>query len=229
MNDLSIIIPIYNSQRFIDDAVKRIVQEGLLRRITVEILLCDDSSDDGSWRALELLDQQYDNVRVLQNMKNEGLGHTLRRLISAASSKKIVYCDIDLPFGEQVIFNVCERLDEADIIVASRYLRYKNYEPLVRKVFSRFYWLLCWLVFRIPIKDIGSGTVGFWKATIESLNLKANGFDFHAEFYRRACQQKLRISEIGFPSANNTNGSFSIMRYALPIFLKTFQLLKNNG
>ena len=89
MTDLSIIIPIYNSQKFISDAIGRLVDECLLRRLSVEILLCDDASDDEGWREIESLVQEHEGIRAFRNEKNRGLGYTLRRLVSLALSKKI--------------------------------------------------------------------------------------------------------------------------------------------
>lgn len=224
MSELSIIFPIYNSRKFIADSVKRIIDECLLRRLNVEILLCDDASDDQSCVELEKLDQEHEGVRIFRNERNHGIGYTLRRLVSLASSKKIIYCDIDLPFGEGAVFDVWKELDDADVVVASRYFGEKNHVSFGRKFFSRIYWILCWLFFNIQVKDIGSGTVGFLKSKIQALNLESDGFDIHLELYVRAARQHFRIKEIGLPSSGKNAKVFSILRHTFPILKQTFRL-----
>lgn len=212
MSDLSIIIPVYNAAPLVEASLTQIVSFFEARKISFEIVLCDDGSADSSFEAVQLFSWKSD-IRIYRNEVNRGLGFTLRRLIWLARSERLIYCDIDLPFGAQGLCDVWDQMQDADIVVASRYSGQKAHVPLRRRICSRFYWLAARILTGIPVRDIGSGTVGFRRSDMKDLDLRSDGFDIHLELYLRALKQGLKIKEIGLPSRKTAGGSFLIRRH----------------
>lgn len=221
--DVAIVFPVYESGTLIGRAVSQVCRMCDTQAISYEVVLCDDGSSDASRRALSDLCDQHPRVRILMNDRNYGLGYTLRRLLRSTAADYVVYCDSDLPFGEDGVRRIIQQRREADITVASRYAGVLNHVVWWRRVVSRCYWMLCRILFRIPVRDIGSGTVGLSRCRVESLNLQADGFDIHAELYIKAARAGLTIREIALPSHPTPCGTFSVFRHARRILINTLK------
>jgi len=133
--------------------------------------------------------------------------------------------DCDLPFGVDVIPALLKRLEINDIAVASRYHGgQSNRAPFVRKVCSRLYYFLCKLLFNIPVADIGSGSVAMRSRVPDGIDLKADGFDIHAEFYLKVFKKGFRIEEMPVKFNMPKQGSFHVWAHGPDALVKTFKL-----
>lgn len=93
--DLTVVLPAYNSARFIGPAVHRLVEYGAARGINMEVLVCDDGSTDGTAMAVPALPR----VAVLRASRNQGKGAAVRRGMLAARGDIRAFTDADLPYG----------------------------------------------------------------------------------------------------------------------------------
>lgn len=220
--DVSVLIPVFNAENFLQDSLMAL-RNGLdKKKIEYEILCLDDGSQDGSWHVLQQM--IFEKGKVFRNENNQGLGCALRSLMVKADGDKLIYCDIDLPFGTEGVLNIIDELDHCDVVVASRYKGRRNYVSFVRKVLSRMYYGLCWMFFNVRVMDIGSGTVGFRKKVVSLFNLQAQGFEIHIELFAEAQRHQLMIHEIGMESRKISTGSFSIVKHGVGTVLNTLIL-----
>ena len=210
--DCSIIIPIYNARILIEPAVLALREFLQKSSITYEILLRDDASSDGSGALLKQLASKYSQVRCFYNETNQGLGSTLRSLLESAQSEKVIYCDVDLPFGVGIFSQILGQLESHDIVVASRYLT-KNHVTFSRRLVSWGYYYFCKAFLGVAVRDIGSGTVGLRKGKVQALDLKARRFDIHVELFAKSHRHKYSIQEIPASFLAPQSGSFSIFRH----------------
>ncbi|MEW5894842.1 MAG: glycosyltransferase family 2 protein [Candidatus Omnitrophota bacterium] len=217
-NDVSILIPVYNAEKWIVPAAESLLKEFQSHPAVFEILFCDDGSSDGSLDILLALARQNSCVKVLRNKENQGLGAAIRKLIRHAEADIVIYCDADLPFTARGVFRIYEEMQNADIVVGSRYAGEENHVPFLRKIFSRLYWCLSRILFNVIVRDIGSGTVAFKRQKVQSLMLESNGFDIHLELFAKAVRSGLVVKEIGLCSQKNNQGSFSIFKHGLQSF-----------
>ena len=224
---VSVVIPVYNAARVLDASVEKLARVLGPREGEYEILLRDDGSHDGSGRLLEKISRRYENIRYSSNGTNKGLGFTLRALFQEARGDIMIYCDIDLPFGEGVISRLLDEVKDCDIAVASRYAGGYNRIPFLRRMASRLYYALCRMLFSITVVDIGSASVALTRRAVTSLDLKSRGFAVHAEMYVQASRKGFRIKE--FPAASKSVGlsSFSIARHGVGVIRETMWLLWN--
>jgi len=222
--DVSIVIPIYNASDIVENTLKQLVLTLDPLNIDYEILLQDDGSIDSTREVLKRIDSKYSQVKCFYGASNSGLGTTLRHLFDEAKGDNIIYCDCDLPFGAEIISVLLDKLQNADIAVASRYSGISNHVQLLRRIFSRVYFLLCKLLFNIPVIDVGSGSVAINRLALNTLDLKRRGFGIHAEIYVKAYHRGLLIVEFPAKSKQNQQRSFSIWKHGSGIILETFQL-----
>jgi len=90
MTLVSVIIASYNCEKFIAKAVDSILQQ---THSDLEILICDDCSEDNTWNIL----QRYNDNRIkfFRNEKNSGVVYTRNFLLSQSHGEFIAIQDAD--------------------------------------------------------------------------------------------------------------------------------------
>jgi glycosyltransferase involved in cell wall biosynthesis len=113
---LSIIIPLYNSEKYIINCVESLLRQNLSIN-EYEIIIIDDGSTDSSVALLEdiLIDQT--NILVY-TQKNSGVGSAKNRGISLAKGKYIYFIDPDDYLASDVLKTIidCAEKKELDVL-----------------------------------------------------------------------------------------------------------------
>jgi len=222
--NVSIVIPIYNASDIVENTLKQLILNLDPMNINYEILFKDDGSTDSSKVVLERVASQHTQVKCFFNASNSGLGATLRHLFDEAKGKDIIYCDCDLPFGARIIPVLLKELKSFDVVVASRYCGISNKVQLIRRLFSRAYYVLCKLLFNIRVTDIGSGSVAIRRQALDKLDLRMKKFGIHAELFVEVARSDLSVKEIPAEHVCTNTGSFSIWKHSFSILFETVAL-----
>lgn len=93
--DVSVVIPIYNSEETLPRAVDSIARQSLLPS---EVLLIDDNSSDSSLDVCGNIEREYSKffpIRVLAFKNNEGPSRARNRGWDSASGKYVAFLDAD--------------------------------------------------------------------------------------------------------------------------------------
>jgi len=95
MSNISIIVPVYNSEQTLSELVERL--ERVLSSISkFEVILVNDGSRDNSWKVINELSLKYNFVRGIDMMTNFGQHNALLFGIRAAKGETIITMDDDL-------------------------------------------------------------------------------------------------------------------------------------
>lgn len=90
---LSILIPVYNVEAFLDDCFRSIQTQALAG---VEVIVLDDASTDGSLARLQaIIATSTHPIRLLRHERNRGLSAARNSLLDAASGTYIWFLDSD--------------------------------------------------------------------------------------------------------------------------------------
>ena len=68
---ISIIVPVYNAEKYLDEAIDSVISQSL-GFSSVQLLLCDDHSTDRSYEIAKKYQGKYSNVELLQTDENSG-------------------------------------------------------------------------------------------------------------------------------------------------------------
>ncbi|MCF6141391.1 glycosyltransferase [Flavobacterium sp. K77] len=92
-NTLSVIIPVYNCQRFIAKTIASVVAQPQV----TEIVVVDDGSTDQSWPLLKQLQQEFSLLKLYQHPKgvNKGRSATRNLGIQKATGDYVAFLDAD--------------------------------------------------------------------------------------------------------------------------------------
>ncbi|MEM9038643.1 MAG: glycosyltransferase family 2 protein [Actinomycetota bacterium] len=93
MTRLTVCIPAYNAAEEIERAIRSIHVDEVDG--DVEILVCDDGSDDGTASIVERLTADIPSIRLLRNRSNRGRPVTRNRLLSEARGDFLTWLDAD--------------------------------------------------------------------------------------------------------------------------------------
>lgn len=88
---LSVIIPIYNSEEYLERCIESVVKQA---DDSIEIILVNDGSTDGSQKICEKYMHQYKNVRLLVK-ENGGLSSARNFGLAYAQGKYVAFLDSD--------------------------------------------------------------------------------------------------------------------------------------
>lgn len=181
MSKISVIMPVYNAERFLNKAIDSILQQTFT---DFEFLIIDDCSTD---KSADIIKSYEDNrIRYYRNNENLGISATLNKGINLANSEWIARMDADdisYPNRFSSQYNFIEEygdgaLYSCDVNVVDEdenFIKHDNFK-------SRFYYynqtFICWIyhpsvIFRkSAVIDVGMYTVPyaedfelFWQLT----------------------------------------------------------------
>lgn len=89
---VSVIMPAYNSEVFISEAIHSVIQQSYPNW---ELLVVDDASSDNTEKIVKKLSAQDPRIKLLTNSKNSGTHYSRNIAIKAASGNFIAFLDAD--------------------------------------------------------------------------------------------------------------------------------------
>ena len=93
---ISIVIPTRNSAGFIEESVRRIINEMEKMKLSYEIILAEDGSEDDTPEVCGKLARKYKNVVHIHHEEKLGRGRALNIAFKKARGEILVYMDDDL-------------------------------------------------------------------------------------------------------------------------------------
>lgn len=113
---LSIIIPIYNAEKYINRCIESILKNTFS---DYEILLINDGSRDTSWEILQKYQKNYPERIKIFNQKNQGIAKTRNAGITKARGKYILFIDDDDWINQDYMDTFVSQIkkSESDIII----------------------------------------------------------------------------------------------------------------
>ena len=116
--DISLIVPIYNMEKYLETCLDSIVSQ-TIDKSTVEVLLIDDGSTDNSASIMREYADKYPYMKVFHK-ENEGLSMTRNYGIKKAKGKYLAYLDSDDTISSDTLKLLVEffdkHYDEIDLV-----------------------------------------------------------------------------------------------------------------
>lgn len=122
---LSIIVPVYNVEKYIDQCIQSLVRN---YREGIEIILVDDGSTDSSSEICDKYSNEYYFIKVFHK-ENGGLSSARNRGIKESVGKYLWFIDSDDYIGDRIVERVYDSIqNNVDIIVGNYQCFYPNGE-----------------------------------------------------------------------------------------------------
>ena len=192
-----VIVPTYNER----DNLPGIVEA--LAKLSVDLLVVDDSSPDGTGELADELAARYNFVNVLHRQQKNGLGRAYCAGFEWALEHDYEFVfemDGDFSHDPNDIPRFLKMADEADLVLGTRYrggIRVNNW-PLRRLMLSLGAAKYVKWITGMPFSDPTGGYKCFRRRALESVDLadvRSNGYSFQIEMTHKIWRQGLRVAE----------------------------------
>jgi dolichol-phosphate mannosyltransferase len=195
-----IIIPTYNEK----ENIEKIILQVLAKHESIDVLIVDDGSPDGTGQIADSLSKQNNRIFVIHRKNKSGLGTAYVAGFKYAIEKKYDYVfemDADFSHDPKYIPDFLNAIKEADLIIGSRYISGVNVInwPITRLLLSYYANVYSRIVTGLPVKDATGGFKCFRREVLEAIDLdkvKSNGYSIQIEMSFRAWKKGFRIKEI---------------------------------
>lgn len=124
---ISIVCPIYNETKSINNFVNEILKLTVIRQSKYEIIFINDGSTDDSLSALLKIKKSNNNIRIISLSRNFGKEAALTAGLHFAKGDAVIPIDVDLQDPPEVIAQLISKWKEGfQIVLAKRVDRSKD-------------------------------------------------------------------------------------------------------
>lgn len=121
---LSVLVLAYNERHVVEALLRRVLalRDDLIS--SLELIVVDDQSTDGTWPILQRLAKEDSRIVLLRNERNLGKGAALRRAIAQSTGDISIVHDADLEYDRSDIPSLLVPFakEGADAVFGSRYI-----------------------------------------------------------------------------------------------------------
>jgi dolichol-phosphate mannosyltransferase len=209
-----VILPSYNEA----DNVLPLSADVLSRDASLEVVVVDDASPDGTADLVERARHTEPRLHLLRRRAKLGLGSAYLagfRFALDRGADLILTMDCDYSHHPRYLPRMLEELARADVVIGSRYVPgggIQNWN-LRRRLLSRFANAYTRSLLRLPVRDCTAGFRGYRRDVIlrvDPFSIRASGYSFLEEMVLRVARHGFRIAEIPIVFVDRTRGRSKI-------------------
>lgn len=192
MPEISIIVPVYNEAKLINNSLPKI----FALNIDKEVIVINDGSSDGSLEELQKLQNNY-SFKLISLAKNQGKGAAVRHGLLECQGTYFIICDADLEYDPQDIVKLLTQIKSLasnTALYGSRFLNNKkiSWHFLINQFLSKFTNLL----FGSNLSDMETCLKLIPRTALEKIKLTARGFEFEPELTAQLLKNNHQIEEM---------------------------------
>ena len=199
---LSVVMPCFNELGTIDQVVAQV----LASPFTMELVIVDDGSTDGTRERLATFDDP--RVRVLLQPRNQGKGAALRRGFAEATGPFVIVQDADLEYDPSEYGDLLEPLLDGRAVddVGSRLHSSRPHRVLYfwHSVGNKVLTLVSNMFTDLNLTDMETCYKVFRREVLESLTVREDRFGFEPEITAKVAAGGWRVYEIGISYSGRT-------------------------
>jgi len=224
-----VVLPTYNEAENV-----LVVAEGLFAaEPSVEVLVVDDGSPDGTGDLVEDAARSEPRLHLLRRPGKLGLGSAYLAGFRWGLDRgfdRIVTMDCDRSHDPAALPSLLAAAERCDLVIGSRYVPgggVRNWE-LHRRLLSRFANFYTRVLLRLPVRDCTSGYRCYSRKVLENarpFEIRASGYSFLEEMVWRVHRGGFRIGEVPIVYEMRTHGASKIDR--AEIYRAAWHVIRN--
>ena len=209
--ELSFVIPAYNEESFIENALGTLDEAVKNRKLHYEIVVVDDGSNDKTLLRATTYANRNGHVRVVSYNNNVGKGYAIKKGFMQTNGDVVVFADSDMEIDLCTVTKYVDALKNGDIVVASKWHPDSRVSmPLKRRILSHGFNVLVRALTGVKLKDTQVGLKAMKKSAFKNVfpRLCVKRYAFDVELLTVANLYGLRIVEM--PAHLRIEGLFSL-------------------
>ncbi len=206
MYKVSAILPTFNEKENIENLILTISRQ---INPPPEIIVVDDNSPDKTWEIVSQLQSRLPGLKLNRRVGERGLATALMQGIRDASGDIFVWMDCDFSHPPELIPEMLEALEDADVVIASRYVKGGGQKyPFIRDLTSRAFNIYASIFLSFKVRDWTSGFVMLKREVLDKVKIRPLGQGYGEYFVGMlysALKNGFRIKEIPYKCIYNDN------------------------
>ena len=116
---ISIIIPVYNEERYIEQVLKNVNDQK--KNLELEVIISDDNSSDKTLEIIEKNKNLYDVL--IKSEMNRGKGSAIKKAMEYVTGDYVLIQDADLEYDPKDYYKLIDPIKKfnADVVYGSRF------------------------------------------------------------------------------------------------------------
>ncbi|MDQ6708838.1 MAG: glycosyltransferase [Acidobacteriota bacterium] len=200
---LSILIPLYNEEEFIQPLLERVLNAPLPDGMEREIIVVNDCSTDGSAEAVQEFlasrPPEREVIRLFHHEHNQGKGAAIRTAIGQARGDYSLIQDADLEYDPREYRKLLAPLldGEADVVYGSRFLPSGERRVLYfwHSLANKMLTTVCNIAADVNLTDMETCYKAFRTSLLKSIPIRSNRFGIEPELTIKLARRQARIYE----------------------------------
>lgn len=196
---LSVLVPVYNERHLVETSLRRVLALNHELIKSLEVIVVDDRSTDGSWNILKRLAAEDDRIVLVRHDRNQGKGAGIRTALSRATGDICIVHDADLEYNPADIPSLLVPFAQegADAVFGSRYLPSVYHRALMYRhtLINKFLTVLGNWFSDLDLSDLETGYKAVSTDLLKSIPIRSNDFRFEVEIAFKLAKRRARIFE----------------------------------
>jgi glycosyltransferase involved in cell wall biosynthesis len=200
---LSVLVPVYNEERTLDEIVRRVSAINIPK----EIILVDDGSKDRSREVLTRLHEEnrrggdpLNEIKIIFQPENQGKGAALKSAIAHATGDVLLIQDADLEYDPKDYPNLLQPIQDgvADVVYGTRFAGGGAHRVLFfwHSMGNRILTLLSNMLTNLNLSDMEVGYKVFRAEALKGIELQSKRFGFEPEITVKLAKKGCRFYEV---------------------------------
>jgi len=210
---LSLVLPAYNEEAVIRQAVGEAVLALSLLAEDYEVLVVDDGSRDRTAAVVAEMARALPRVRLLRHPTNRGYGAALRTGFEAARFPLVAFTDADCQFHLEDLARLLPLTERCPVAVGYRVGRKDSPR---RRFFSWGYNRLIRLLLGTGVRDVDCALKVFRREVLADLLPESRGYFVNTEMLSKARRRGYAVAEAGVRHRPRAGGESKVSLGDIP-------------
>jgi glycosyltransferase involved in cell wall biosynthesis len=196
MHTLSVIIPFFNEERYIEESISRVLEIDIFD----QIILSDDCSTDLSSKIAKEFSSNNNKVEYIRLEKNLGKGAALNNARNLVKSTHVIIHDADLEYFPADIKDMFKCVDEnpTSLILGSRFIGSFNRSGAYTRTFlaNKIMSLFFSIINQLRVTDVATCYKLMPSKFFKDMNIEEKGFSIEIELISKFLRFNKSIIEV---------------------------------
>ena len=200
---LSVLVPVYNEERTLEEIVRRVCAVPIAK----EIIFVDDGSKDRSREILTRLQEEnqrrsdpLNNFKVFFQEQNQGKGAAIKAALGQVTGDVVIIQDADLEYDPKDYPSLIEPIQAglADVVYGTRFAGGGAHRVLFfwHSLGNRLLTLLSNMLTNLNLSDMEVGYKVFRAHILKGVDLQSKRFGFEPEITMKLAKKQCRFYEV---------------------------------
>lgn len=168
--DISVVVPLFNEEDSLSELTSWIDKVMQLHNFSYEVILVDDGSRDGSWKEVEQIAAENNNVKGIQFRRNYGKSAALFEGFGAVIGDVVITMDADLQDSPEEIPDLYKMIMKDDFDLVSGWKK-KRYDPITKTIPTKLFNSATRQLSGIKLNDFNCGLKAYKRNVVKTIEV----------------------------------------------------------